>query len=64
MTFGAKVETCCLCRGWDYVCSGVIVSCRGVTDSGKLCGTGVGIEDLPNCCSAETFGCFCEQNPL
>jgi bidirectional [NiFe] hydrogenase diaphorase subunit len=64
LPFEARPETCRLCRGCDYVCPGTLVPCPGVKDPGELCGRCVRLEENAKCCSAETFGCFCEQNPL
>jgi bidirectional [NiFe] hydrogenase diaphorase subunit len=64
MPFEKRPETCRLCRGCDFVCPGTIVPCQGVKEPGELCGRCVRLEEMPNCCSMGTFGCFCEQNPL
>ncbi len=64
LPFEVRPETCRLCRGCDYVCPGTIVPCQGVKEPGELCGKCVRLEENPKCCSAGTFGCFCEQNPL
>jgi len=64
MPFRTRPETCRLCRGCDFVCPGVIVPCEGTKDPGELCGRCVRLDDLPKCCPQETFGCFCERNPL
>ena len=64
MPFQVRPETCLLCRGCDYVCPAVIIPCQGRKDPGELCGRCLRLEEIPNCCSNETFGCFCEKNPL
>ena len=35
MPFEVRPETCRLCRGCDYVFTGVIVPCQGVTEQGR-----------------------------
>ncbi len=64
MPFESRPESCRLCRGCDYVCPGVIVPCQGVKEPGELCGRCIRLEENPKCCTAGTFGCFCERNPL
>ncbi len=64
MPFGARPETCRLCRGCDYVCPATIIPCQGIKDPPELCGKCVRMEETPKCCPTGTFGCFCEQNPL
>jgi NADH dehydrogenase/NADH:ubiquinone oxidoreductase subunit G len=64
MPFETRPETCRLCRGCDYVCPGVVVPCQGVQEPGIFCGKCVRLEETPACCSHNTFGCFCERNPL
>lgn len=64
MPFNKRSETCRLCRGCDYVCPAMIVPCPGVKEPGELCGRCVLLEEMPRCCPNNTFGCFCEQNPL
>ncbi len=64
LPFEVRPETCRLCRGCDYVCPGTIVPCQGIKNPGELCGRCLRLEENPKCCTAGTFGCFCEQNPL
>ncbi|MCX5887267.1 MAG: hypothetical protein NT096_15370, partial [Proteobacteria bacterium] len=64
MPFGKRPDNCRLCRGCDFVCPGLVIPCQGVKDLGELCGRCVRVEEMASCCSAPTFGCFCERNPL
>ncbi len=64
MPFQTRPETCRLCRGCEYICPGMVVPCQGVKEPGELCGRCVRMEEIPTCCPMETFGCFCDQNPL
>lgn len=64
MPFEKRPETCRLCRGCDYICPAMIIPCNGLKIPGELCGKCVILEDMERCCLNNTFGCFCERNPL
>ncbi len=64
MPFGKRPETCRLCRGCDYICPGIVIPCQGVKEPGELCGRCILLDEIPRCCPNNTFGCFCDQNPL
>jgi len=64
MPFNKRPETCRLCRGCDYICPAMIIPCHGVKEPGELCGRCVLLDEMPKCCPTNTFGCFCDKNPL